>query len=101
MAGTAGPGPPRHGLKGRVLGTVPTLTFMILMNFRSRRSRSWAFSCNMIIDRTLRGPSGGAAELTSLPAGPRVGLVELCVDASAAWPGAHTRQVPRGGEAPV
>ena len=34
----------------------PQVTFMILMNFKSSRSLSWAFSCNMIIDRTLRRP---------------------------------------------
>lgn len=45
-------------------------TFMILMNFSSSRSLSWAFSCNMMIDRTLQEPKGKMAELTGLPSDP-------------------------------
>lgn len=43
---------------GSPLWMRPQVTFMILMNFKSSRSLSWAFSCNMIIDRTLRRPRG-------------------------------------------
>lgn len=40
---------------------------MILMNFRSSLSRSWAFSCSMIMDRTLQERAREAtAELTIL-----------------------------------
>lgn len=30
------------------------VTFMILMNLRSSLSRSWAFSCSMMMERTLQ-----------------------------------------------
>lgn len=51
---------------GRAQGTEP-VTFMILMNFRSSLSRSWAFSCSMIMDRTLQERAREAtAELTIL-----------------------------------
>lgn len=43
-----------RGPEEQTLGRAPAVTFMILMNFNSSRSLSWAFSCNMIIERTLR-----------------------------------------------
>lgn len=91
MVGIVGSGFFRYGLKGRVLGTVFTFIFMILMNFRSRRFRFWVFFCNMIIDRILRGLSGGVVELISFFVGFRVGLVELCVDVSVVWLGVYIR----------
>ena len=53
-------------------------TFMILMNFRSSRSLSWAFSCNMMMDRTLYAPRReGDRSLDRCPLRPRLVLVEM------------------------
>lgn len=51
---------------------------MILMNFRSSRSLSWAFSCNMMMDRTLYAPRReGDRSLDRCPLRPRLVLVEM------------------------
>lgn len=51
---------------------------MILMNFRSSRSLSWAFSCNMMMDRTLYAPRReGDRSLDRCPLRPRLVLVEV------------------------
>lgn len=52
-------------------------TFMILMNFRSSRSLSCAFSCNMIIDRTLQGPRAESRLSCLVPIRPLVVLLEM------------------------
>lgn len=52
MRGAQGRGPGLlEGPKGA--WGLSMVTFMILMNFKSSRSLSWAFSCSMMMDRTL------------------------------------------------
>ena len=67
---------------------------MILMNFRSSRSLSWAFSCNMIIDRTLRRPRGEGQLSDWSPSRPLAGPKSWALEVGACthWPRAPAHQ---------